>query len=125
MSDNNFVSFWVGVARSNRALRACVTQAFTEDGDCLGSPFSRAFGVRHYHDGLLEAHCRKGQTTRIETLLRGASYDEVIVPRLQKAGTIEDPVNCFVLLYDHRHSGRLEWAAPDVALTFVGAVKYR
>jgi hypothetical protein len=118
----DFVSLWVGVARSEDALRACVTSSFSED-DFLGSPFSRAFGLGRYEEALLEAVWRDTPTSRVDELLRGASYEDVIIKRFQAAGTLDDPASCAVLLYDRRHYGRDEWATPDVAFSFFGSVK--
>jgi hypothetical protein len=73
----------------------------------------------------LEAHYNKVAIADLGKLLVGASYETTIVPQFQELGTLESPVNCFILIYDCWHAGRAEWSGPEIALTFVGAVKYR
>jgi hypothetical protein len=125
MSAENYVSLWVGVCRSRKSLEDFVKTSFSDDGDFLGSPFSRAFDIGRYDESLLEAEYRKVATASLGELLVGASYEATIVKSFQALATLESPVNCSLLLYDCRHTGRAEWSSPEIALTFVGSVKYR
>ncbi|HVV50849.1 MAG TPA: immunity 22 family protein [Polyangia bacterium] len=125
MNNEGFVSLWVGVARSEEALQKFVETSFSDDGDFLGSVFSRAFVLGRYYDDLLEAEYHESPTATLRDLLRGASYEDVIIGRFEALGTIEDPVNCSILLCDCRHVGPSAWASADIAITFVGTVKYR
>lgn len=125
MNDQNVVSLWVGVARSEEVLREFVETSFSENGDFLGSVFSRAFELGRYYDDLVEAEYHETPTERLSQLLKGASYDDVITERFEALGALGGPVNCSILLYNCRHAGLVEWSGPGIAVTFIGTVGYR
>jgi hypothetical protein len=124
MNEDGVVSLWVGMA-SKEAFDASLKVSFSEDGDFLGSKWSRAFGIRYYDEGVKEAVRRDSPTRRLDELLRGVSYEDVVIPRFESIAKLEDEVNCCVLLYNCRHHGRAEWTSDDLVLRFVGTVSYR
>ncbi|MDQ3036190.1 MAG: immunity 22 family protein [Myxococcota bacterium] len=119
------MSLWAGTAASEDAFELVLEVGFSEDGDFLGSPFSRAFGIDYYDEGLREAEYFQEPSDRLEVLLDGVSYQNVVLPRLREEGQLSGPVNCVVLLYDQRHDGPTRWSGPDVVLEFFGSARYR
>ena len=125
MTDEGFVSAWIGNATSRDVLDRAVEVEYSEDGDLLGSPFSRAFGIGRYDDDVREVHYHETIVSGLSDLLRGASYDDVVIPRL--ANLVSEPIegNCVILLYNYRHDGPSEWDTEGFSLRYVGAVAYR
>jgi hypothetical protein len=125
MEEDGAVSLWIGTAASKPPFQAFLKTFYSDDGDFLGSGFSRAFGIAFYDEGLLEAEYRDMSTRQSGELLEGTSYDDVIIPRFGALGAPDRDANCAVLIYDYRHEGRPEWNGPDLSLGFVGTVAYR
>jgi len=123
--DAGFVSAWIGHAASSDVLDAAVSSTYTEDGDSLGSPFGRAFTIEHYDSAAREARYLERPAQSLEELLSGASYEDVVVPRLSACASSPVEGNCVVLLYDCRHDGPTRWDSEQLALRYVGTVRYR
>ena len=115
----------MGMTISQGAFESTLKAAFSDDGDFLGSPFSNAFGIGYYDEGLKETACCDSPTRRLRDLLNGVSYDSVIIDRFESLARLDTDVNCAVLIYDHRHEGLVEWFLNGVSMTFFGAVRYR
>jgi Immunity protein 22 len=125
MEEDGIVSLWIGTAKSEAPFNAAQEVSFSEDGDFLGSEFSRAFGIEYYYDGLKEAAYRENSSSRLDELLRGASYDAAIVNRFESIGRIDEQVNCIILLYNYRHAGPTEFKTDGLSLRYFGAVNYK
>lgn len=127
MRIDGVVSMWIGSARSRDALDRALHASFSEDGDFLGSPFSRGFDLGYYDDAMREAEFLSVAPRRVADLFVGSSYSEITVPRFQRLGTTLAPGdNCVVLLFDYRYRGvATSWSGSGVLLRFVGAVSYR
>lgn len=125
MEEEGTVSLWLGTATSRGALEEAMEVTFSEDGDFLGSPFSRAFGIEYYDEGLREAEYFDQPSGNLEALLKGASYDNVIIERFHKLGTPQGRFNCAVLLHNYRHNGRQDWKTDKIHLEFAGSIKHQ
>jgi hypothetical protein len=125
MTVEGMVSLWLGNAGTKDAFSEVLRVEFSEDGDFLGSKFSRGFGVGYYDEGLKESAYRGLACHDLSDLLTGVSYADVIIPRLQGIIREKPKANCFVLLYDQEHNGPETWTGDGVSLTFAGAVSYR
>lgn len=119
------MSLWLGRSESAAAFWKALEVEFSEDGDFLGSDFSRAFGIEYYEEGLREAAIFESLESTLAQLVAGASYEEIVLPRLQNLGvSVEAGTNCLVLLYNYRHSAPTAAQLGGVSLVFKGAVPY-
>lgn len=117
------VSLWVGQADSEAALAAYA--------DYDASPRSRAtlasdFGTGRYDHDFMDMAVEK-PTRSLSDLLRGCSYDSIIIPRFVElcGKTLPDEANAFVLLYDFQHNGSVGCGADaggPVKLRYMGSV---
>jgi hypothetical protein len=107
MEERGAVSLWFVEAPSRPAFESWLEISYTEDGDSLGSAFGRAFGMGRYDDDFQEA-CFSGRRARtLRAMLRGCSYDDVVIPRFEALGCApHSEENAFVLLYNFRYAGR-------------------
>lgn len=126
MEVDGMVSLWVGSAISRGAFDEALLASFSPDGDFLGSPFSRGFGIDYYEDSLREAVYYPRPPGTFEGLLAGSSYSSKTVPRFrQSTAGLAPGANCVVLLYNYEYEGRrVDWRSDGVSLTFLGAVAY-
>ena len=126
MEEQGTVSLWLGRAKSADALWAALDVQFSDDGDSIGSEFSRAFGIDCYDDALREAEFYDAPGATLAEFFRGASHESTVLSRFMARGvTVEPGTNCLVLLYDCRHSQPSTAQLTGVAFTCMGAVSYR
>lgn len=126
MEEEGTVSLWVGKAISREELERVLEVSFSDDGDFLGSEFSRAFGIDYYEDSTREAEVHDGAAKTLNDLLHGASYEEKIIPEFEKlTGSRLAGENAVVLLYNIRYEGtKGAWTTGGLELRFVGTVRY-
>jgi hypothetical protein len=125
MRDEGVVSLWVGESDSPDALDAYLQVGYSEDGDFIPSPFARDFGIRYYDEDFREAQHYEEPSRSVRDLLKGYSYDSVIIPKfVQLLGdSFPVDVNAVILLYNFKHDSGVE--ANDggpVRLRYMGAV---
>jgi Immunity protein 22 len=125
MEEEGAVSLWLGTSNSIDEFEKALDVTFSQDGDFLGSPFSRAFGIDYYEEGLREAEYYDQPSSDLRQLLSGASYESVIVDRFRSLGTPTGSFNCVVLLYNYHHEMPAEWTNHGVFLQFFGTVRYQ
>jgi len=119
------VSLWFGHASSAKSFWNALEVEFSDDGDFLGSEFSRAFGIGYYDDALREAEFTEKVPLNLEEFLTGASYQDSIVPRFVEIGVrLDGSENCIILLYNYQHEKTDVATACGVDFKFVGAVSY-
>ena len=122
---------WVGWCRSERALRAAFAVEYSDDGDFLGSPFSRAVGIRRFNEMTTEVS-RVDPSTRLSELLHEVSYAETFVPQLAAStGDLVERANAAVLFYGVEDELEVDvegdlpdYAAHGVALRWIGRAVY-
>ena len=126
MEENGVVSLWLGEAESEDLFWCSLDVAFSDDGDFLGSSFSRAFGVDYYDDALREAEYVGERAASLRSLLAQASYGDTIDFRFEMAAIeLGKQANCLVLLFDYRHRPPpAEAVVPGVRFRFAGVVPY-
>jgi hypothetical protein len=125
MQQEGMVSLWVGHADSASDLEDYLKVTYTEDGDVIRSPFATDFRIEYYDEDFREAQRYDGPSQSVSGLLRGYSYDSVIIPKfIQLLGdTLPVPVNAIVLLYNFKHEGEVDSAGSGpVTLRFMGVV---
>ena len=115
------VSLWVGFAPSYEALEGYVEPDYASDAQPHVSPLATDFGTGWYDHDLLEISVGR-PTKSLVALLRGCSYESIIVPKFvsQCGETLPEEMNSFVLLYDFRHNG-----SPGPGANPSGPVKLR
>jgi hypothetical protein len=125
MQAEGVISLWAGQADSAHALDAYLQVGYSDDGDLIPSRFARDFGIRYYDEDFREARHYEKPSRSIRQLLKGYSYDSVIIPKfVQLLGElVPDDTNAVVLLYNFKHEAAI--GAKDdgeVRLRYMGAV---
>lgn len=123
MEEEGTVSVWLGQAPSAATFWSALQATFSEDGDFIGSDFSRAFGIDYYDDALREAEFFDSPRSTIDQIVVGASYEEALLPRLEMLNaSISSETNCMILLYNYRHDGPHVMRFSGMVITFHAAV---
>jgi len=125
MEKDHVVSLWLGRATSADDFWNALEVEFSEDGDFVGSAFSKAFGIEYYEDGLREAQHFHGPVTSFTSMAAGASYQDVVLPRFVGLGVdLDTSTNCLVFLYNYDHNLPMKASLPGLELRFIGSVSY-
>lgn len=125
MQEEGAVSLWIGQADSPDALDAYMQTGYSEDGDLIPSPFARDFGIRYYDEDFREAQHYEKPSRSIRDLLRGYSYDDVVIPKfIQLLGeSFPEEVNVVVMLYNFKYVGSVqENTGEGVKLRYMGTI---
>lgn len=125
MREDRVVSLWVGQANSPDALDQYLQTGYTEDGDFIPSQFARDFGIRFYDEDFREAQYFEAPSQSVQSVLKGFSYDDVIVPRFTHlcGELFSEPVNAVLLLYNFEYKGEVDAnAGGAVSMRYVGSV---
>jgi hypothetical protein len=123
--DRTSASLWLGSIDSEEALDALVEERYSDDGDFLGSTFSRAFGIAYYDEDFREASFHARASANLGELLVGHSYDRVLVARFGSIA-LDRPFGAVILLYNFSYRGeRTRWDEGTAHFRFIGTVGYR
>lgn len=126
MKKEGMVSLWLGDSESFDRLNSFLKIEFSEDGDPLGSEFSRELGLEYIDEDFSESEC-VGRTHSLGEALDGFSYNEIIAPRfIDKVGEILDKeINAVILLYNFEYLGmKSNIVRPGITLQFIGSLPY-
>jgi hypothetical protein len=121
------VSLWVGVSPSREALESYVEMDYTKSDTSRLSQFADDFGTDFYDEDFMEVWADEA-TRSLPELLRGCSYDSLIIPKFVVlcGETLPFEANSAVVLYDFRHDGTVgqhgPWNCP-VKLRYMGSIK--
>jgi hypothetical protein len=125
MKEDGVVSLWVGEAGSRDALDKYLQTGYSEEGDFIPSPFARDFSMHYYDEDLREARYYEEPSKTVADMLKGYSYENVIVPRFVGlcGESFPEPVNAVVLLYNFKYEGGVKTSVGStVRLRYIGSV---
>jgi hypothetical protein len=128
MEEEGMVSVWIGQATDEDDWYDLFEATYTDDDEFLGSAFSRAFGIDGWDEDFQERSQFGRSNARLEHLLAGVSYANVVVPRIAELshGVGDDTDNVAMLLYNVAYPGTVSsWNFGTASLRFVGVVRYR
>ena len=125
MEQEGFVSLWAGKFKSNKDLQDYLSISYTRDGDAIPSKFETGFGIDYYDEDFREAEYYDGELNKLPTLLKGCSYDDIVIPNyIETYGeTLKYSVNSLILLYNFLHSEKVNNHSSHV--NYIGSVTYK
>lgn len=118
------VSLWVGKVDTKEHFDEMLRVYISDNGEYLGSRFTRGFGIDFYDEGFQEAEFVARAVSGVDDLLLGVSYADVVVPRFKALLPVLSGSNAFVLLYNYFHHDPREWGEAGAEFRFVGVVSY-
>ena len=121
------VSLWVGVAPSQEELMKYVDINYSTNDASWISQFADDFKTGYYDEDFMEVWVLAKATRSVSNLLRGCSYDSLLVPKFVEAfgEMLPSEINSVLLLYDFRHDGVPGQHSPwdsAVKLRYVGSI---
>jgi len=124
---NGAVSLWVGVSPSQDSLMKYVDRAYSAKNAFSHSQFAEDFNIENHDEDSIERWVIEKPTHSVANLLRGCSYDSLLIPKFVEAfgETLPSEINAVVLLYDFRHEGIPGQHGPwnsEVKLRYLGSI---
>lgn len=99
LSQNSYVSLWVGVFKNKNAFQSFLTDSCDEDGNCIQSQFETLFKINADND-FREIVFVKDKTS-ITELIKGCSYENDVAKILNDSEEVL--VNSAILLYNYKY----------------------
>lgn len=124
MKQIGYVSLWIGKFSTSEELEKYLLVAYTEDGDAIPSQFEKDFKVDYFDEDFSEAHYANQDMRKLSHLLKGCSYDDVVIPNfVEKYGEyLPDGFNSMILIYDFQHNKKSDNEINGVK--YLGSIRY-
>ena len=126
MQHKNTVSLWAGNAAGPEVLEKFITPTYSADGDEILSDFAKQFGMPQWDEDFREARHVLHASRSVDRLLKGFSYDHLVIPKFVQVLGESFPmdVNALVLLYNFKHNGAIgQESVGAVELKFMGTIE--
>lgn len=124
----DLVSLFVVTTGTPDEFQRCLEEDFSDEGDSLGSEFTRAFGLESDEPMLQEAEFLDVPTSDLGRALARASYSDSFSKIFADDARPYLPITGFVLCYQQRPSVEpgASWRSPGgTEYRFVGSRNYR
>lgn len=132
MSNQNYLSLWIGNINSIDELKKYIENPYIENEDdeyFMPSQFLKDFDIKLYDidEDFIETAFFNVNLHSIRELLLGCSYDDVIIPQyenlIQKSDCINS--NCTILVYNFNYNQAIKKVEnTKYQFQFIGSVKY-
>jgi len=107
MTSTKTVSIWVAnTGWDIPTLQQATTPSYSEDGEFIGSDFTKAFALDFIDDDLMEAD-KIETTSSLQDAVEGFSYDSEIFNSINKNPTKIPPIDTVILVYELQYSGAI------------------
>ncbi|WP_124322818.1 immunity 22 family protein [Pseudomonas chlororaphis] len=126
MTSTKTVSIWVAhTGWDIPKLQQVTTPSYSEDGDFLGSDFTKAFALDFIDDDLMEAD-KVEVTSSLPDAIEGFSYDSEISSSINRNPVKIPPIDTVILVYELQYSGALaKNLIKGEEFIYVGSFEYR
>ncbi|MBC1811744.1 immunity 22 family protein [Listeria booriae] len=108
MEKNGIVSLWLGNAENIEQLDNYVELKYDDDGESIPSEFLLDYQIDmdDIDEDFIEKAVLDKKYDSFTSLLKDASYEEKIIPKLLKDYSIENDYNAVILLYNFEYEGK-------------------
>ena len=126
METENTVSIWIGNFATKLDLDEFINLKYDEEGEVGPSLFYNQYNIDidDIDDYLIEKEVFETSFTNLFDMLKGASYDNIIVKNLEQKGIKANiaPNNTLILIYNYQFDSNV----PQTSNTeFVATVRYK
>ncbi|MBC1425615.1 immunity 22 family protein [Listeria seeligeri] len=110
MEKKGIVSLWLGNFQNIQELEEFVNLSYDDDGESVPSRFFLEFNIDidDIEEDFIEKAVLENTSNDIAALLKGCSYEEVIIPRILDKCNIKLTYNTIILIYDFEYNGSIQ-----------------
>ncbi|MEC2159691.1 immunity 22 family protein [Virgibacillus halodenitrificans] len=123
MEQHGRVSIWLGNINNENFIGEYVNFKYDEDGESVTSQFFIDFNIDmdEIDEDTIEKTFNKNRSNDIAILLDGCSYEEIIIPKIQKQVRLKSLYNAVFLLYNFEYRNEISSTS---AFDFIITTKY-
>ena len=126
METENTVSIWIGNFDTKLDLDEFIDLKYDDEGEVVPSLFYNQYNIDFddIDDYLIEKEVFETSFTNLFDMLKGASYDNIIVNNLKQKGINPNiaPNNTVILIYNYQFDSNV---IRTINTEFIATVKYR
>ncbi|MEM5592684.1 immunity 22 family protein [Niallia circulans] len=123
MEKQGWVSVWLGNINDEDSIGEYVDLTYDEDGESVPSQFFIDFKIDEDEtdEDTIEKEVYKNSSSDIATLLDGCSYEEIVIPKIQKSINLKKSYNAVILIYNFQYQNEISSTG---AFDFITATNY-
>lgn len=123
MEKQGWVSVWLGNLNDEDSIGEHVDLTYDEDGESVPSQFFIDFkiDVDETDEDTIEKEVYKNSSSDIAALLGGCSYEEIVIPKIQKSINLKKSYNAVILIYNFQYKNEISSTG---AFDFIAATNY-
>ncbi|ERN51084.1 immunity 22 family protein [Alkalihalophilus marmarensis] len=123
MEKQGWVSIWLGNINDEDSIGEYVDLTYDEDGESVPSQFFIDFNIDmdETDEDTIEKAVYKNSSSNISALLDGCSYEEMVIPKIQKSITLKKSYNVVILIYNFEYKNEISSTG---AFDFIAATNY-
>ena len=126
METENTVSIWIGNFATKLDLDEFINLKYDEEGEVVPSLFYNQYNIDidDIDDYLIEKEVFETSFTNLFDMLKGASYDNVIINNLKQKGINPniEPNNALILIYNYQFDSN---TLRTISTEFIATVEYK
>ncbi|GIO24689.1 immunity 22 family protein [Oceanobacillus sp. J11TS1] len=123
MEKQGWVSIWLGNINDEDSIGEYVDLTYDEDGESVPSQFFIDFNIDmdETDEDTIEKAVYKNSSSDISALLDGCSYEEIVIPKIQKSINLKKSYNAVILIYNFEYKNEISSTG---AFDFIAATNY-
>ena len=109
MEKQGWVSIWLGNINDEDSIEEYVDLMYDEDGESVPSQFFIDFNIDmdETDEDTIEKAVYKNSSSDISELLDGCSYEEIVIPKIQKSINLKKSYNAVILIYNFEYKNEI------------------
>ncbi|MFJ7639822.1 immunity 22 family protein [Peribacillus sp. NPDC097264] len=123
MEKQGWVSIWLGNINDEDPIGEYVDLTYDEDGESVPSQFFIDFNIDmdETDEDTIEKAVYKNSSSDISALLDGCSYEEIVIPKIQKSINLKKSYNAVILIYNFEYNNEISSTG---AFDFIATTNY-
>lgn len=123
MEKQGWVSIWLGTIKEEDSIEDYVDLTYDEDGESVPSKFFIDFNIDmdETDEDTIEKAVYKNSSSYISSLLDGCSYEEIVIPKIQKSINLKKSYNAVILIYNFEYNNEISSTG---AFDFIATTNY-
>lgn len=123
MEKQGWVSIWLGTIKEEDSIEDYVDLTYDEDGESVPSKFFIDFNIDmdETDEDTIEKAVYKNSSNDISALLDGCSYEEIVIPKIQKSINLKKSYNAVILIYNFKYNNEISSTG---AFDFIATTNY-
>ena len=123
MEKQGWVSIWLGTIKEEDSIEDYVDLTYDEDGESVPSKFFIDFNIDmdETDEDTIEKAVYKNSSSDVSSLLDGCSYEEIVIPKIQKSINLKKSYNAVILIYNFEYNNEI--SSTD-AFDFIATTNY-